>query len=68
LVKCPGCGEENQAKFRLCGDCGTPLGETLDTEALHEDDALRAVRAAGGMQKIVVKLNKGRKARFGCEL
>ena len=25
----------------------------------HEDDALRAVRAAVGMQKILVKLNKG---------
>ena len=24
-VTCPGCGEENPAKFRLCGFCGTPL-------------------------------------------
>ena len=22
---CPGCGEENPDKFRLCGICGTPL-------------------------------------------
>jgi len=136
MVKCPSCNEENPAKFRLCGYCGTPLaqaaaalpptelrktvtllftdlkdstvlGETLDSEAMHEvkeryfaamsaeierhggriekyigdaimavfglprsheDDALRAVRAAVGMQKILVKLNKGLKARFGCEL
>ena len=25
MVKCPSCGEENPAKFRLCGYCGTPL-------------------------------------------
>jgi class 3 adenylate cyclase/tetratricopeptide (TPR) repeat protein len=65
MVKCPGCGEENPPKFRLCGYCGSPLaaaapalpvrelrktvtiifsdlkgstalGETLDTEAMHE--------------------------------
>ncbi len=118
MLKCPGCGEENPPKFRLCGYCGTALtaaaaplparemrktvtivfcdlkgstalGEQLDAEALHEvkaryfaamaaeitrhggkiekyigdaimavfglpraheDDALRAVRAALGMQ------------------
>jgi class 3 adenylate cyclase len=25
MVKCPGCGEENPPKFRLCGYCGVPL-------------------------------------------
>ena len=119
MIKCPGCGEENPPKFRLCGYCGAPLaaaaaaalpvhevrktvtlifsdlkdstalGERLDSEALHEvkeryfaamaaeitrhggkiekyigdaimavfglpraheDDALRAVRAAVGMR------------------
>ena len=25
MVLCPSCGEENPAKFRLCGYCGTPL-------------------------------------------
>jgi class 3 adenylate cyclase/tetratricopeptide (TPR) repeat protein len=25
MVQCPGCGEENPPKFRLCGYCGTPL-------------------------------------------
>ena len=24
-VKCPACGEENPAKFRLCGYCGAPF-------------------------------------------
>ena len=25
MVNCPNCGEENPARFRLCGYCGTPL-------------------------------------------
>ncbi|WP_298830397.1 adenylate/guanylate cyclase domain-containing protein [uncultured Piscinibacter sp.] len=25
MLKCPGCGEENPPKFRMCGYCGTPL-------------------------------------------
>lgn len=25
MIKCPGCGEENPPKFRLCGYCGTAL-------------------------------------------
>src|ERR671938_157793 len=25
MLICPGCGEENPPKFRLCGYCGTPL-------------------------------------------
>ena len=25
MVVCPSCGEENPARFRLCGFCGTPL-------------------------------------------
>jgi class 3 adenylate cyclase/tetratricopeptide (TPR) repeat protein len=119
---CPSCGEENPARFRLCGLCGTPLapalpaaeirktvtivfsdlkgsthlGERLDSESLreimtryfeamraeleghggtiekyigdaimavfglptlHEDDALRAVRAAAGMQRALAGLN-----------
>lgn len=68
MLICPGCGEENPPKFRLCGYCGaalataaaapaplpvremrktvtivfsdlkdsTALGESIDTEALHE--------------------------------
>jgi class 3 adenylate cyclase/tetratricopeptide (TPR) repeat protein len=119
---CPGCGEENPPRFRLCGFCGTPLvpaapvqeirktvtilfcdlkgstdlGEQLDSETLrevmnryfaamrtelelhggviekfigdaimavfgmpvvHEDDALRAVRAAIGMRDALQRLN-----------
>jgi class 3 adenylate cyclase/tetratricopeptide (TPR) repeat protein len=119
---CPNCGEENPARFRLCGYCGAPLvaalppvevrktvtivfsdlkgstslGEALDSESLrevmtryfdamkrelerhggtiekyigdavmavfglpriHEDDALRAVRAAAGMQRALAELN-----------
>ncbi len=27
VVLCPSCGEENPAKFRLCGYCGTPLSQ-----------------------------------------
>ncbi len=135
MVKCPGCGEDNPPKFRLCGYCGTPLaaaaalpahevrktvtivfsdlkgstalGERLDAEALHEvkeryfkamaaeitrhggkiekyigdaimavfglpraheDDALRAVRAAAGMRSAQVRVNQELEARYGVTL
>ncbi len=136
MLKCPGCGEENPPKFRLCGYCGTPLaaaapalpvhevrktvtvvfsdlkgstalGERLDPEALHEvkeryfaamsaqilrhggkiekyigdaimavfglpraheDDALRALRAALGMQGALAELNRDLAARYGVEI
>jgi class 3 adenylate cyclase/tetratricopeptide (TPR) repeat protein len=130
---CPGCGEENPARFRLCGYCGTPLaapasgqeirktvtivfsdlkgstdlGERLDSESLrevmtsyfeamraeleghggtiekyigdaimavfglptlHEDDALRAVRAAAGMQQALAALNDELDRMWGVRL
>ena len=136
MIKCPGCGEENPPRFRLCGYCGaalapaapvlpahevrktvtilfsdlkgsTALGEHLDAEALHEvkeryfaamateitrhggkiekyigdaimavfglprareDDALRAVRAAAGMQAALLRLNDTLQARYGVQL
>src|SRR5215218_5019201 len=133
MIVCPSCGEENPAKFRLCGYCGTPLvaqlpaqevrkivsivfcdlkgstslGESIDTEsmrevisryfdemrtvlerhggtvekfigdavmavfglpALHEDDALRAVRAARGMQLALAELNDDLERRYGVRL
>lgn len=133
MIRCPGCGEDNPPKFRLCGYCGAPLtaplpaheirktvtivfsdlkdstalGERLDSEALHEvkeryfaamaaeikrhggkvekyigdaimavfglpraheDDALRAVRAAAGMQAALRELNETLRARFGVTL
>jgi class 3 adenylate cyclase len=136
MINCPSCGEENPAKFRLCGYCGTPLaqqpaalpvremrktvtlifcdlkdstalGEQLDSEALHEvkdryfsamateitrhggkiekyigdaimavfglpraheDDALRAVRAAADMRRALVRVNRDLTARYGVTL
>ncbi len=135
MIKCPGCGEENPPKFKLCGYCGTPLhaaaalpaheirktvtllftdlkdstalGERLDSEALHEvkeryfsamaaeikrhsgkiekyigdaimavfglpraheDDALRAVRAAVGMRDALQRVNSELGPRFGVQL
>jgi class 3 adenylate cyclase/tetratricopeptide (TPR) repeat protein len=130
---CPGCGEENPDRFRLCGFCGTPLstapaprelrrtvtvvfcdlkdstklGERLDAEALrevvnryfaamrdvleshgatiekfigdavmavfgvprlHEDDALRAVRAAAAMQQSLAALNDELDRHYGVRL
>jgi class 3 adenylate cyclase/tetratricopeptide (TPR) repeat protein len=137
VIKCPGCGEENPPKFKLCGYCGTPLhaaappalpaheirktvtllftdlkdstalGERLDSEALHEvkeryfnamaaeirrhggkiekyigdaimavfglpraheDDALRAVRAAVGMKEALQQVNSDLGRRYGVRL
>jgi class 3 adenylate cyclase len=137
MQKCPGCGEENPAKFRLCGYCGaslgglvvaalpahevrktvtivfsdlkgsTSLGERLDPESMrevmdryftamsaeitrhggkiekvigdaimavfglpraHEDDALRAVRAAAGMRQALGAVNEDLLRRYGVAL
>ncbi len=141
MIACPGCGEENPAKFRLCGYCGVPLtaappaappaalpihevrktvtlvfcdlkgstalGERLDPEAVrevmdryfkamaaeitrhggkiekyigdaimavfglpraHEDDALRAVRAAAGMRAALRRVNEDLLLRYGVAL
>jgi class 3 adenylate cyclase/tetratricopeptide (TPR) repeat protein len=132
-IACPNCGEQNPAKFRLCGYCGTALapalppqeerktvtvffsdlkgstnlGEALDPESLrevmtqyfdsmtrvlrrhgatiekfigdaimavfglpklHEDDALRAVRAAKETQVAVAELNEELMRRYGISL
>jgi class 3 adenylate cyclase/tetratricopeptide (TPR) repeat protein len=133
MVTCPGCGEENPDKFRLCGYCGTSLapvvtardvrktvtvlfcdlegstamGERLDSESLrevmtryfdelrriierhggtvekfigdavmavfglpvvHEDDALRAVRAAFDIQQALEHLNQEIERGWGVRL
>jgi class 3 adenylate cyclase/tetratricopeptide (TPR) repeat protein len=144
-VLCPSCGEENPAKFRLCGYCGTPLapgGEqpppeppapvlpareirktvtlvftdikdstaltgSIDAEAMneikaryfssmgdrirlhggeveknigdaimavfgriraHEDDALRAVRAAHEMQGVLAEINEEFEQSYGVRI
>jgi class 3 adenylate cyclase/tetratricopeptide (TPR) repeat protein len=133
MVVCPNCHEENPAKFRMCGFCGTPLtaaapaqeerkvvtvffsdlqgstnlGEQLDAESLrevmtryfdtmtavlirhgatiekfigdaimavfglpkvHEDDALRAVRAAHETRAALATLNEELRRTYGVEL
>jgi class 3 adenylate cyclase/tetratricopeptide (TPR) repeat protein len=133
VVTCPNCGEENPARFRLCGYCGTALSQALpaqelrktvtiifsdlkgstalaeriDPEALHEiknryfdamagvlaqhggkiekyigdaimavfglpkvreDDALRAVRAANGMQQALARINVDLERAYGITL
>jgi len=38
MVTCPSCNEENRAKFRLCGYCGTPLqAASPPTKAVAEE-------------------------------
>src|SRR2546422_10372148 len=32
MTRCPGCGEENPDRFRLCGFCGTPLTAPLPAQ------------------------------------
>ena len=133
MVACPGCGEENPDRFRLCGYCGallgaqpspqevrktvtvvfcdlkgsTELADRLDPEAvrevlalyfsamkpvlerhggtiekyigdaimavfglprMHEDDALRAVRAAAEMRIALEDLNVTLRGEFGVTL
>ena len=133
MQTCPGCGEENPDRFRLCGYCGsllvnqpppqevrktvtvvfcdlkgsTELADRLDSEAvrevlalyfsamkpilerhggtiekyigdaimalfglprMHEDDALRAVRAAAQMREALAGLNVTLRAGFGVTL
>ena len=52
-VACPSCGEENPAKFRLCGFCGTPLaagtagGGSVGTRAAAPASGGAASPAAG---------------------
>ena len=36
LVVCPNCGEENPAKFRLCGFCGTALAPALPPQEVRK--------------------------------
>ena len=36
VVTCPNCGEENPARFRLCGFCGTVLARALPTQELRK--------------------------------
>src|SRR5213592_4647643 len=33
---CPNCGEENPAKFRLCGFCGSPLAPALPAQEVRK--------------------------------
>jgi class 3 adenylate cyclase/tetratricopeptide (TPR) repeat protein len=36
VVRCPGCGEENPAKFRLCGYCGAQLAPRVAAEEVRK--------------------------------
>jgi class 3 adenylate cyclase len=36
VVVCPNCGEENPARFRLCGFCGTPLAAVLPPQEVRK--------------------------------
>ena len=36
MVTCPSCGEENPARFRLCGFCGTPLAPVAPPQEVRK--------------------------------
>jgi class 3 adenylate cyclase/tetratricopeptide (TPR) repeat protein len=36
VISCPNCGEENPAKFRLCGFCGAPLAPQAPPQELRK--------------------------------
>src|SRR5215469_7027880 len=36
MVRCPACGEENPAKFRLCGYCGAQLARPVAAEEVRK--------------------------------
>ncbi len=36
MVRCPGCGEENPARFRLCGYCGAQLAPKTAAEEVRK--------------------------------
>ena len=35
-IVCPNCGEENPARFRLCGFCGTALAPALPPQEVRK--------------------------------
>jgi class 3 adenylate cyclase/tetratricopeptide (TPR) repeat protein len=36
MATCPGCGEENPDRFRLCGFCGTPLAAPVSAQEVRK--------------------------------
>jgi class 3 adenylate cyclase len=36
LLVCPNCGEENPARFRLCGFCGTGLAQAVPEQEVRK--------------------------------
>ena len=36
MLICPGCGEENPVRFRLCGYCGTALAAELPAQEVRK--------------------------------
>src|SRR5213080_1465612 len=72
-MTCPRCGSENQAGARFCSQCAAPLEPEREVRktvtvvfcvpVLHEDDALRGLRAAAEMRDALPEL--GVQARIG---
>src|SRR3954447_19266495 len=68
MAACPSCGKENEAGARFCSACGTQLAVVAPREVrktvmavfgipqVHEDDALRAARAAVELRDAVTEL------------
>ena len=79
MLKCPGCGEDNPPKFRLCGFCGTALAaaaaplparevrKSAVMEGMHSlrEDGWRLVREGLTTVQEVLRVTKDEQHVYG---
>src|SRR5919205_501793 len=67
MTVCTSCGSENRAGASFCDSCGSVLA-VFGVPAVHEDDALRAVRAADELRASLAGLNDELERDYGTRL